>query len=134
MKRKITLSKVLIALILSSTGILIVFNILRLYVEKIKIDIPSDIHICSDINHITCDGNCECDGLGCYSDYSINTEDSLIADETYIITDLEYPQEDKIGYTLNKDVANILIDQGCKITFIDGDYIWFSYTEIPVIP
>ena len=22
-------------------------------------------HVCSDTTHITCDGNCECDGLGC---------------------------------------------------------------------
>lgn len=127
MKRKITLSKVLIALILSSIGILIVFNILRPYVEKIKIDIPSDIHICSDINHITCDGNCECDGLGCSS--GINPDDSLIADETYIVTDTI-----GIGYTLNQEIANILIDQGCKINYIDGDYIWFSFKQFPNIP
>lgn len=22
-------------------------------------------HICDDSTHITCDGNCECDGMGC---------------------------------------------------------------------
>lgn len=39
-------------------------------------------HVCSDPRHITCDGKCECDGMGCPTpgyEYQITLEpDSLI--------------------------------------------------------
>ncbi len=127
MKRKITLSKVLIDIIVFCIGTLIGYHCFKPSELKGK-KLPDNIeHICTDPYHLTCDGNCECDGLGCSS--GINPDDSLIADETYIVTDTI-----GIGYTLNQEIANILIDQGCKINYIDGDYIWFSFKQFPIIP
>ena len=51
----------------------------------------------------------------------------LIADETYIINGM------KIGYTHNEEIANILIKQGCTITYIESGKIWFSFDKIPNI-
>ena len=35
------------------------------YSQATEIDKIESVHICIDTNHISCDGLCECDGLGC---------------------------------------------------------------------
>ena len=35
------------------------------YSQSQEIDKIESVHICIDTNHISCDGLCECDGLGC---------------------------------------------------------------------
>ena len=35
------------------------------YSQATEIDKIESVHICFDSTHIRCDGECECDGLGC---------------------------------------------------------------------
>ena len=35
------------------------------YSQATELDKIESVHICIDTNHISCDGLCECDGLGC---------------------------------------------------------------------
>ena len=35
------------------------------YSQAPELDKIESVHICIDTNHISCDGKCECDGLGC---------------------------------------------------------------------
>lgn len=51
-------------------------------------------------------------------------KDFLIEDETYLVSDTT-----NIGYTFNETVANILIERGCTIIYLDEGKYWFSFED-----
>ena len=53
---------------LTSIGIMITCNddSELIYSQSIELENIESYHICVDTSHISCDGYCICDGLGCY--------------------------------------------------------------------
>jgi hypothetical protein len=44
---------------------ILIILLLNLFINPVSNKTNPDIHLCTDIHHLTCDSFCECDGFNC---------------------------------------------------------------------